>query len=440
MTATSDTRAPAVVPPRIAAGRLARALAAAVFAWGGLGVPAAMAAMAAPAAPADLRRLVVIGDSLAAGYQNASLSGRQQTKGFASRLARRAGVALPVPLIDAPGIPNALVLVSAGPPPVILPARGLSTGRSDSSLQAWNLAVPGARVADALDDRPDLPIDSMTDLVLGFPGLLQGVSRSQLEWAEAIHPTTTIVWIGSNDVLRAALDGDPSLATPPEAFDASYRELAERLAATGSTLVFANIPDVTAVPFLIGAGEIADRLSVPVEALGPLLGIGPGDFVTPRAAKPILEIFTGQRRGPLPGDVVLDADEVATLRARTAAFNAVIAREARDTGAALVDVAALIARIDADGVRIGRRRITTRFLGGFFSLDGVHPCATGHAILTNEFIRAIDERFGNTIPPASLESVAANDPLVLRESRRPPGAFGAISDATVAALLAWSLR
>src|SRR6266545_3609407 len=57
----------------------------------------------------------------------------------------------------------------------------------------------------ALEMRPDFPIDSMTDLVLGLPGLLGGVLRSQVEWAEALAPTTIILWIGSNDALGAVL-------------------------------------------------------------------------------------------------------------------------------------------------------------------------------------------------------------------------------------------
>src|SRR6266545_2943999 len=60
----------------------------------------------------------------------------------------------------------------------------------------------------ALEMRPDFPIDSMTDLVLGLPGLLGGVLRSQVEWAEALAPTTIIVWIGNNDALNAAIASD----------------------------------------------------------------------------------------------------------------------------------------------------------------------------------------------------------------------------------------
>src|SRR5262252_4889040 len=189
---------------------------------------------------ADLSRLVVVGDSLSAGYQNGSLLDTQQVHGYAKVLADQAHTNLALPLIAPPGIPNVLVLESAGPPPVIARAPGISTGRDDFTVQATNLAVPGQTVADALGLRPDFPIDSLTDLVLGFPGLLGGVSRSQVEWAEALAPTTIVMWLGNNDSLGAALAADSSLLTPVADFELAYTQVIDRLAATGATLVVAN--------------------------------------------------------------------------------------------------------------------------------------------------------------------------------------------------------
>ena len=36
--------------------------------------------------------------------------------------------------------------------------------------------------------------------------------------------------------------------------------------------------------------------------------------------------------------------------------------------------------------------------GGAFSLDGVHPNGRGYALIANEFIKAINAKFGSTIP------------------------------------------
>ena len=185
---------------------------------------------------ADLSRFVVVGDSLSAGFQSGSLIETAQVNGYAALIANQAGVDLALPLIASPGIPNVLTLVSPGPPPVIAPAPGVSTGRVNPFLQPFNLAVPGARVQDALTTRPNLPINSLTDFVLGFPGtfILGQPPRSQVEQAELLTPTTVIIWLGNNDALGAALAGNPALLTPVTSFEASYAEVMNRLRSDGS--------------------------------------------------------------------------------------------------------------------------------------------------------------------------------------------------------------
>lgn len=385
-------------------------------------------AVAAPAwERADLSRLVVVGDSLSAGMQNGSLHAALQVHGYASVVAAQAGVELPLPLIAPPGIPTALTLVDPGPPPILGLEPGISVGRLDPTVQPMNLAVPGARVQDALATRPGIPIDSLTDLVLGLPGLFGGVSRSQVEWAEVLAPTTIIVWLGNNDALEAALAADASLLTPLGDFEAAYVEVMDRLAATGATLVVANIPDVTVVPFLTPAEDVAALVGLPLPVVQAFLGIGPGDFVTPDAFPLIGAILGGFLPGPLPGSVVLDAGEVAVIRERVAAFNAVIAAEAAAKGAALVDAHGLLERVQSRGFVVGGQRLGTGFLGGLFSLDGVHPTNTGHAVLANEFIRALNTRDAARVPPVSVRQVQEADPLVLPGIGHPATALGQVA-------------
>jgi phospholipase/lecithinase/hemolysin len=368
----------------------------------------------------DLSRLVVVGDSLSAGYQNGSLLDSQQVNGYASVVARQAGVPLPLPLIGAPGIPNVLTLIEPGPPPVLGQMPGVSPGRVNPAVQPMNLAVPGHRVQDALTVRPDLDFstDPMADLVLGFPGLLLGVSRSQVEWAEVLAPTATVVWLGNNDVLGPAVAGDASGVTPIKDFRRAYREVLDRVGRTGADLIVANIPDVTALPYFTSAEQIAASVGLPLAAIGPVLGLADGDFVTPDAFDLIGLILAGAMAGPLPGNVVLDAGEIAQIRAATRQYNTIIALEALSRRAALVDVNGLFQCAAARGIVAGDHRLTTGFLGGLFSLDAVHPTRTGYAALANAFIHAMHLRFGARIPRVDLAEVAAQDPLVF------PGAGG----------------
>lgn len=383
---------------------------------------------------AELSNLVVIGDSLSAGFQNGSLLDVQQVHGFASLIAAQAQVQLPLPLIAFPGIPNVITNVSLGPPPVIQMAPGVSAGRTNPQVQPMNLAVPGATVQDALTTRPTCIPGSatMTDLVLGLPAPCLGLGPplSQVEWAEALHPTTVIVWLGSEDALKAVFSGTTAALTPPSSFATEYAEVMVRLAGTGAKLVTANVPDVTDIPYLTSASVAANLFGVPLQQF-PLflfkLGIGPADLLTPDALALIGPILLNQIAGPLPTNIVLDATEILAIRSTTQAYNEIIANQAEARGAALVDIAALYKSIKAKGVVVGGQRLTVDLYGGIFSLDGIHPTNTGFAIIANEFINALNTTFAAGIPPLPVRQVQKDDPLVFSGVGHPASALGVIS-------------
>ena len=101
-------------------------------------------------------------------------------------------------------------------------------------------------------------------------------------------------------------------------------------------------------------------------------------------------------------------------------YNSMIATHARANGAALVDIHALTSDIAKYGYVSGGQRLTTEFLGGMFSLDGIHPTFTGHAIVANAFIQALNTNFAAGIPPVAIEGVSKVDPLVLEGQGHPP--------------------
>jgi phospholipase/lecithinase/hemolysin len=382
----------------------------------------------------DLSRIVVIGDSLSAGFQNGSLHEAHQPHGYASLVAAQARAALPLPLIAAPGIPNIITTVDPPSPPEH--EAGISSGRIDPFLQPMNLAVPGHTLSDALGRRPDFPISDLTDLILGLPGLFGGAARSQVEWAEALAPSTILVWIGNMDALLAAIYADTTLLTPVAAFESAYTTLMTRLSATGARLVVANIPDVTVAPFLTSPAGIADLTGLPAALVESLLGLAEGDYVTPDAFALIPGILANPASGPLPGQVILTAAEVAQIRSAIASYNAIIAAQAAAHGAALVDIHAFTARSRAEGVVVGGQRLTTEFGGGLFSLDGVHPTNTGYALIANEFIHALGTTFAAAIPPVNIRAIEVADPLVGSGVGVPAGALGHVSPATAASLRA----
>jgi hypothetical protein len=99
-----------------------------------------------------------------------------------------------------------------------------------------------------------------------------------------------------------------------------------------------------------------------------------------------------------------------------------------------VDIHGILNLIQARGVVENGQRLTTDFLGGVFSLDGVHPTNTGYAIVADEFIEALDQTFAADIPPLSVELVAQADPLVLPSVGRPASALGNLSTGMVNSL------
>jgi lysophospholipase L1-like esterase len=274
-------------------------------------------------------------------------------------------------------------------------------------------------VQDALSTRPDFPLDSITDLVLGAPGLFGGISRSQVEWAEALAPTTIFIWLGNNDALYPATQGDASLLTTVSDFQAAYNEVMNRLSATGATLVVANIPDVTSIAFLTPAEKVAESVGAPLSVIGPVLGIAAGDYLVPDAFSHIGAILGGVESGPLAANLVLDAGEVATIRAAVTRYNAFIASQAGAHGAALVDIHALTDELKEEGLVVGGQKLTLDFLGGLFSLDGVHPTNTGYALFANKFIHALNTHFAAGISPVSLVQIKKSDPLVLPRVGHP---------------------
>jgi phospholipase/lecithinase/hemolysin len=200
----------------------------------------------------------------------------------------------------------------------------------------------------------------------------------------------------------------------------------DRLAATGATLVVANIPDVSVIPYLtpaevVVAGVVA-QTGLPTSVIEALLGLGSGDFVIPDALDQIPAILANPALGPLSDTVVLDAAEVVEIRAATSAYNEIIAAEAAAHGAAVVDIHRLTERVRTRGYVVGGERLTTGYLGGFFSLDGTHPTNTGYAVIANEFIRSLNRHFHAGIPPVNVRQIQRNDPLVLPGVGRPAAA------------------
>jgi len=362
----------------------------------------------------SLTTYVSIGDSLAAGYESGSLVRTHQVNSVPSLLARQAGVSgFQLPLISEPGIPTELTLISLPPSLVITPKATTSGTPENLSLNRPynNLAVPGATLGDALTKVTDG--GGMHDLILRGLG-------PQIAQAVALRPTLVTLWIGNNDVLRAALAGraiDGVTLTPAATFRSQYQQLVDTLRSqTSARIVAANLPDVTSIPFVTTVPPVVvnPTTNQPVLVNGqlvPLLGPnGPlptGSYVLLSAASLMAQgqgipTALGGRGTPLPDEVILDPAEVSSIKDRVTQNNLAIAQICGAAGIPVVDLNRLLNQAAAEGLTVGGVTLTSKFLtGGAFSYDGVHPSDLGYAVVANEWIRVINAN-GGALPEVNL--------------------------------------
>lgn len=372
-----------------------------------------------PSKGTNFTTTVFLGDSLTAGFQNGSLLDTQQPHGYANLIAKQANFTLALPLIAAPGVPAVLQLVSQGPPPVTKQASGISTGRDDVTVQATDLAVPGHLLADLLNrlpiPNPTSGEDIITSLVLGLPGLAEGKIHTQLGWAEQLNPTTVFVFIGSNDALLAVNSGKPSSMTPVTTFASEYTQLMQALhTKTTARLIVANVPDVTLVASLTPGSVILSEFSkstgIPVAQLSATLGIQANDLVNATGLSEVEAIIAGKQPGPVSDSGFLTPAEVTTIQQTVQQYNTTIAQQVGAVGGTLVDLDTAFTKLKTNPPTINGFTPSFAYLGGIFSLDGVHPTNTGYALLANIFVDSINTSLSTKIPDVNVGPIAAADP------------------------------
>ncbi len=106
---------------------------------------------------------------------------------------------------------------------------------------------------------------------------------------------------------------------------------------------------------------------------------------------------------PLPDKYVLLPEEIPAITAATNAFNATIKSIAEAKGLAFVDANKILTDVATIGVTSNGYTVNSTFVtGGAFSLDGVHPSPRGYALIANEFIKAINAKYGSNLKGVSF--------------------------------------
>ena len=406
------------------------------------------------ATDARFERYVALGNSITAGYQADGINQTLQQQSYAVRLAAQMETPFEVPSLRSPGCPPPLTNIF--PPERAAPVE-CALRSSPTPLRLNNVAVPGAWVQDALTNTgPETHPNALTTFILG--------GRTQVEAAMAVKPTFATVWLGNNDVLRAALAGNPALATPPSDFETRYTQVLDSLESAGTEAgALASVADVTLIPNL-SPGQAYAAAESQINQLGQQQAANDGDPNTnwgnyevtncasgPPATQtriPFRYGFEGLFSLALAGqNVTLDCTDNRTLAEQYGQstleqvgiggvgdlsllvpaetqelvgtlqqYNSTLQQLADNRDWAYVDVNPTFRALYSAGAstptpdddlvpKFPNLSADEPTFGTFFSEDGVHPSAQTHRVVTNLFVEAINEEYDTQLSPIEAPDV-----------------------------------
>lgn len=359
-----------------------------------------------------------------------------QNYSFPAQMARQMGAPFVQPLVQPPGIGD---VPGFAPWSVVTPSPLQSTVLDQiPPLRTSNLSVPGLTVAEAICLRPQEPLidrtspkQTLVNLILGLDQMAYGSEkpwRTQLENALQLKPTLALVELGFAEALEAAVNGDPARLPETETFAKSYMEIVGSLKAAGAEIVLLAIPDPLDTAYFSTIQTAASIVKLDPQLLRELWNLPHNAFVTAVGLNEIgFQVYAasiapspGNAIGPLPAGSVLAADVATQLRSGVRQLNQIIADVSAAEGATMYDLTSLFRRVHDNGVQIGGRTLAGDYLGGFYSLNGYYPGFTGQAVIANEILAALNQKFGASFPPIDLASVMASDPVAVYQKAAGP--------------------
>lgn len=114
---------------------------------------------------------------------------------------------------------------------------------------------------------------------------------------------------------------------------------------------------------------------------------------------------------PLADKWVLIPSEQNEIQTAIDGFNAILSSSAAQAGLAFVDANDLLNQLTNGGLSSGNFTLTSSLVtGGAFSLDGIHLTSRGYAVMANEFLKAIDAKYGSNFIAAGVKANVGNFP------------------------------
>ena len=371
---------------------------------------------------------VALGNSITAGFQSGGINSQTQSASFAALLAEQMQTPFGVPELATPGCPPPFVefFNESGIPAPQRPAQTDSTTCALRTEQlpprVNNVAVPDAEVVDVTSNNTP-STNALTQFILG--------GRTQAQAALEANPTFATVWIGNNNVLDPALNGTANV-TPPNEFEDQYISMLNQLT-SGDSLeggVLIGVSNVAFIPFfspgpvyvaLEQQGQFPQNFEVtsscdaqdPNTGLTPLIPIDYGFNLIGQALQNPGQTVTLDCQAT--GTPALTLNEVSTLAGTVQQYNTVIQQQAQQRDLAFFNPNNIFATLytNEDGDLDPTNDLIPKFpdrdsdepFGPFFSLDGIHPSAAAHRVVTNQLVGAINEQYGTSLQPIEAPDV-----------------------------------
>jgi hypothetical protein len=262
-----------------------------------------------------------------------------------------------------------------------------------------------------------------------LPGNPPTNSTTYLDFVTAKPFTFFSNWLGNNDALSYATSGGAGdVLTDKNTFAYLYNVLITTLTSKGQKGVVATIPDVTSIPYFntITASAIlagVQKANPAVQALY-IKALVSGSTYAPRAAtasdlivltfptskigQPVATPFGNLPYGltpytPIDNQYVLDEKEIALTEDYVTSYNNTIKTIAAAKGLAIFDAYTFLRNIKQNGLVVDGVSVNSNYIsGGLFSLDGVHLTPRGYAIVADEFIKAINDKYNSSIPRVNI--------------------------------------
>jgi len=393
---------------------------------------------------ADFSRYIAIGNSLTAGYADGGLYRAGQLNSYPSIIAQQmqsaGGGTFTQPLFSADQANGSgyLTLTGFNPDgtPITAPVTSNLAIRGFQAIPGFGNVTLYTKYTGDLNNFgvPGIKLQQITYAPYGnlngyFERLLAGNSptntTSYLQFVTAKPFTFFSNWLGNNDALGYATSGGAGdVLTDKNTFAYLYNLLITTMTANGAKGVVATVPDVTSIPYfntvtvpaVLGAVQKANPQvkAIYINALVSGTTYAPRaatakdlfilTFPTSKIGQPVETPYGTLPYGltpytPIDNQYVLDANEVALTENYVNFYNATIKTVAASKGLAVFDAYTFLQNIKQNGIVIQGVSLNSNYIsGGIFSLDGVHLTPRGYAIVANEFIKAINAKYGATVP------------------------------------------